>query len=83
MNTNMTLTKISIKGIDKKTYKVFKVKCKKEGLKVGQALTLAMQQWLNSEKRKPRLSFLNFKPTKGKRGTERLSEEIDKVLYEE
>lgn len=37
---------------------------------------------LSQEKRKPKLSLQNLKPIKGGKGTEKLSEEIDQIIYE-
>ncbi|MDP3729043.1 MAG: hypothetical protein Q8R18_06365 [bacterium] len=79
----MKTIQLSVKEVNEEIFREFKAESTREGLKVGQALTLAMEQWLSHEKRRPKLSLLNLKPIKGGKGTERLSENIDKVLYEE
>ena len=79
----MTTTQLSVKEVDEKTFQEFKAESIREGLKVGQALTLAMQEWLKTEKKTQKVSFLNLKPIKGGKGTEKVSENIDKILYED
>ncbi|MBI5798201.1 hypothetical protein HZA98_04840 [Candidatus Woesearchaeota archaeon] len=78
----MTTTQLSVKEVDKNTFREFKAESTREGLKIGQALTLAMQQWLKIEKKKQKRSFLDFKPKPWGKGTERISEETDKALYQ-
>mgnify|MGYP001603795817 CR=1 FL=1 len=78
----MTKVQLSIKEVDEEVFKEFKAESIKYGVKIGKALTLAMEMWLENSKRKPKLSLRDFKPWSWGPGTERISEEIDKVLYE-
>ena len=71
----------SIKDIDEAVFREFKAESVREGLKMGKALTLAMQLMLEKKEGKPKLSFLNLKPKPWGKGTERTSEEIDKIAY--
>ncbi|HLD33459.1 MAG TPA: hypothetical protein VJB66_01950 [Candidatus Nanoarchaeia archaeon] len=73
------MTQVSIKNINKNTFREFKAEAIREGLTVGQALTSAMELWLT--KTDTKLSFMNFKPSDWGKGTERLSEQIDEILY--
>jgi len=73
---------ISIKKVNEVVFREFKTKAIKEGLKIGEALNLAMGMFLEKEK-KPGLSLLNLKPQSFGRGTEKLSQEIDRVLYQD
>lgn len=70
---------ISVRDVDEEVYKEFKAKSVKEGLKLGKALTLAMKEWLEEEKKGK--SFLKLKPFDWGEGTEKASREIDEVLY--
>ena len=77
----MTNTQISIKDVEQQTFKEFKAESVREGLKIGNALTMAMKLWLETKDKKPRMSMLDFKPKRWGKGTEKTSEEIDKILY--
>lgn len=72
---------VSIKNIEETTFREFKAESIREGLTMGNALTLAMKVWIEMKKTKPRKSILDFKPKNWGKGTERLSENIDSVLY--
>lgn len=71
---------LSVKNVDDKVFRKFKAESVKEGIKVGKALTMAMEFWLEKTQDK-KMSILNFKPVSWGEGTEKISEEIDKVLY--
>jgi hypothetical protein len=71
----------TVRDVDPEVVMEFKAAAVKEGLPMGKALTQAMEVWRNLPRRKPKRSMAAFKPFKGPKGTERLSEEIDKVLY--
>lgn len=71
---------LSIKNVDEKIFKEFKAESVRQGKNIGNTLTLAMKLYLD-KKRKTKLSILDFKPTSWGKGTERTSEEIDKILY--
>ena len=58
----------------------FKAEAIKRKINVGTALTLAIENWLSSLK-KTKKSLLDWKPTNYGSGTEKLSEEVDEVLY--
>jgi len=72
---------ITIKNVQEQVFREFKAESIREGLKVGDSLTLAMGLWLEKSKKKPKLSLLDLKPKDWGKGTERLSEEIDRVVY--
>ena len=71
---------LSVKNVDDKVFRKFKAESVREGLKVGKALTMSMDSWLEKTNSK-KMSILNFKPVSWGKGTEKTSEEIDKVLY--
>ncbi|MFH1649192.1 MAG: hypothetical protein ABIA93_01445 [Candidatus Woesearchaeota archaeon] len=72
---------VSIKYVEEDVFREFKAQSVKEGLKVGGALTLAMKSWLETKKKKPAMNILDYNATSWGKGTERTSEEIDKILY--
>ena len=74
---------LSVKEVDEKVFREFKAEAVRDGMKVGQALTLAMQFWIQKVEKKPKLSLIDLKPRDWGKGTERLSEESDSVLYDE
>ena len=71
---------ITIRNISRKIYQEFKAEAARRGLKIGEALTLAMQEFMKSEKKKT-LSILDFEPFDWGEGTETVSEDIDTILY--
>jgi hypothetical protein len=55
-----------------------------ERMNVGEALTLAMKEWLNKERKRKEIdpkNLLCIKPFDWGKGTEKTSKEIDKILY--
>ncbi len=74
---------LSIRDVDEKVVKRFKVQATDKGLKMGDALTMAMQEWIDTNKVKNKVSILDYKPTDWGPGTENASQEIDKTLYGE
>ena len=76
----MTLIQLSIKDVDEKIFREFKAEAARDGVAIGKALNLAMAIWIQRST-KPKRSLLELKPVNFGKGTERLSEEVDKVLY--
>lgn len=72
---------ICVKSVDGEIFKEFRAEAVREGLNVGKALNFAMQEWLEKSEKKPKMSILDLKPWNWGKGTERLSEEADEVLY--
>ncbi len=72
---------VSIKNVEEDIFREFKAETVRERLKMGKALSLAMKLWLENKEKRPKLNLLDFKPKRWGKGTERTSEEIDKILY--
>lgn len=72
---------ITIRNISRKVYQEFKAEAAKRNLKIGEALTLAMQEFIKSEKKNGNLSILDFEPFDWGEGTETVSEDVDTILY--
>ena len=71
---------ISIRNVDEELFKEFKAEAVREGLSVGKALNIAINDWL-SKHTKPKKSLLDLKTKRWGKGTENTSQEIDKILY--
>lgn len=72
---------ITIRNMNRKLYQEFKAEAARRGLKVGEALTLAIQEFMKSEKMTKNLSILEFEPFDWGEGTETASEDVDAILY--
>lgn len=72
---------ITIKNVQEHVFREFKAESIREGLKIGNSLTLAMSLWIEKSRKKPKLSLLDLKPKDWGKGTEKLSEEIDRIVY--
>ncbi|MBI4015925.1 MAG: hypothetical protein HY362_04370 [Candidatus Aenigmarchaeota archaeon] len=74
-------TQITIRDVDTKTFREFKAASVSRGLKLGTAVTLAMEKFKSEIEGKEK--FAALKPIKWGKGTERVSEDVDKILYGE
>jgi len=70
---------VSFRNVDGKVFRRFKAQAVKGGLRLGDALTIAMDKWIEEEKEKEDL--MKLKPMDWGKGTERSSEDIDEILY--
>ncbi|MEM2935742.1 MAG: hypothetical protein QW231_01020 [Candidatus Bathyarchaeia archaeon] len=74
---------ITVRDLNESVFKRFKAKAVEEGMKLGEALTQAMELWVKQRAVKPRASLLDIRPFNWGEGTERVSVEIDQILYGE
>lgn len=72
----------TIRNIDPFVYKKLKTKAAQEGISIGEAVTMAVSEWLGLSKKKIR-SIIDIKPEHFDKQNRNLSEEIDVVLYEQ
>ena len=73
---------ISIRDVNPQVFREFKSEAVKADLKVGVALTQALQNWLEAKAKKgKRGSFLGLKPFDWGPGNENISEKADEILY--
>lgn len=79
----MVKTLIAIRDVDEQTFRKFRATSVEEDLKLGDAITQAMQEWIAKQKpeKKGFTRLLAIKPVKI--GTKQVawSEEIDSLLY--
>jgi hypothetical protein len=76
----MSCMNVTIRNISRKLYQEFKAEATRRGLKVGEALTLAIQEFMKSERKSGNLSILDFEPFDWGEGTETVSENVDMIL---
>ena len=74
---------ITVRDLDEVVFKRFKAKAVEEGMKLGEALTQAMEMWIKQRAVKPRASLLDITPFNWGEGTGRVSVQIDQILYGE
>lgn len=72
----------TIRNIDPFIYKKLKTKAAQEGISIGEAVTMAVSEWLGISKKKKR-SIIDIKPEHFGKQYRNLSEEIDEVLYKQ
>ena len=75
-------TQITVRDVDSATFREFKAEAVKNGLKLGTALTFAMEKF-RTELTKKRRKFTDLKPIDWGKGTEHVSEQVDQILYGE
>lgn len=68
-----------IRNVNKKMIHEFKTKATKEGMKMGEAITMAMNLWITKEMKRKRKSILELHPID--MGDPNLSQNIDEALY--
>ena len=71
---------MSVKNVDPIVFREFKADVIRRGLKLGTAITLAMENF-RAELYKKKQKFSDHKPISWGKGTERVSEQIDEILY--
>lgn len=74
------LKQITVRDVDPKIFQEFRAAAVDKQMKVGIALTLAMKKFLE-ELLEKKQKFTLLKPVSWGAGTEKVSEEVDKILY--
>jgi len=80
----MEKTFIAVRDVDKEAFRKFRAMSVNEKLKLGDALTIAMRKLIEEKEGKKSngvRSLLSLKPFNFGKGNEKLSKEVDKVLY--
>ena len=73
---------IAVRGVDEEVYRRFRARAVRNRLKVGVALTKAMNEWVEKNDAAPKKNMgPQTKPFDWGPGNEKLSEEIDEILY--
>lgn len=72
---------ITIRGVNERVFRRFKAKAVEEGMKLGEAITQAMEMWIRERSVKRKASLLDIRPFNWGEGTEKVSVEIDRILY--
>lgn len=71
---------ITVRDVNPQVFQEFKAAAVDNGMRLGIALTLAMEK-LRSELLRKKFKFTSLKPVDWGKGTERVSEEVDQILY--
>lgn len=71
----------TVRNVDKRLFAGLKAEAASEGLTVGEALTIAIYEWVEKRRTKKKLNFLSLKPVSWGKGTEKTSKEINKIVY--
>lgn len=80
----MEKTFIAVRDVDREEFRKFKAISIRERLKLGEALTIAMRRFIEERvgrKNKGVKPLLMLKPFDFGEGSERLSKEVEKILY--
>ncbi len=80
----MIFLNISVRDVDPKVFREFKVKTVLDGTKTGVALTLAMKEWAEKKEKKKEgktKNIFNLQAWDWGKGSENESENVDKVIY--
>ncbi len=72
-------TQVTIRDVDSKVFREFRTEAVARGMKIGTALTLAMEKFQSGLRKK--IKFTSLQPISWGIGTERTSEDVDKILY--
>ena len=70
---------IAVRDVDNDVFREFKAEAVGRGMTLGQAMTLAMESFLS---RKKRVKFTSLKPIDWGKGTEKVSQSVDEIIYE-
>jgi hypothetical protein len=72
---------ITIRGLQESVFRTFKAKAAQEGMRLGDALAMALERWAEEESKGGRVKLKDLKPFNWGKGTERTSKEVDKIAY--
>ncbi|CDI06315.1 hypothetical protein [Candidatus Nitrosotenuis uzonensis] len=74
---------VTVRDVDDEILGLFKAKAAEHKMKMGEALTEAMQVWIRTKAhpKKGGKTFSKIKPFDWGKGTEKLSVQIDDILY--
>ena len=75
---------ITVRDVNEEVLRKFKAVIAVDKMKMGQALTRAMKDWIRQKERSERIDstpLFNAKPFDWGRGTGKTSKEIDDILY--
>lgn len=75
---------VAIRDLDEDTFRKFRSIAVEEGIKLGDAMTVAMKMWVEEERTKTKpnkRNLMKMKPIKIGKKKVRWSDEIDEFLY--
>ncbi len=72
---------ITIRNLQETIFRRFKARAVEEDMKLGDALTQAMEMWLGMRKEKPKHKLTGLPMSDWGKGNEHVSKNVDKILY--
>ncbi|MBU6392251.1 MAG: hypothetical protein KGI00_02165 [Candidatus Micrarchaeota archaeon] len=72
---------ITIRGLQDAVFRKFKAKAAEEDMRLGDALTQAIELWLKGRNKRPKGRLSDISITNWGKGTEHSSTEVDKIVY--
>ena len=82
--TSMQLVKsmnLTIRDLNESVFRKFKARAVEEGMKLGEALTQAMDIWIKQSTDKPEGSLLDLETFDWGKDAEKVSTKIDEIIY--
>ena len=76
---DMAKMTVTIRDVDEDTFKDLKAFAAQNDLNLAGALNMAVSSYLSSNRKIKK--FTSFKPIKGGKGTEHVSEQVDEIMY--
>ncbi|MEM2902241.1 MAG: hypothetical protein QXO32_05870 [Candidatus Bathyarchaeia archaeon] len=77
----MLCLNVTVRNLDEDIFRRFKAKAVEKGLKLGEALTQAMEAWVKQSSMRPTGRLSEIKPFNWGEGSEKTSVEVDAILY--
>jgi hypothetical protein len=72
---------LTIRDLNESVFRRFKARAVEEGMKLGEALTQAMDIWIKQSTDKPERSLLDLETFDWGKGAEKVSAKIDEIMY--
>ena len=72
---------LTIRGLNDRVYRRFKARAVEEGMRMGDAVTQAMELWIRETTKRPGSKLTDIETFDWGKGTEKTSSEIDELLY--
>ena len=73
---------MTVRDVDPHVFREFKADAVRKRLKLGTALTLAMEKF-RADLREKKVKFTDWRPVRWGKGTKHVSEQTDEILYGE
>ncbi len=73
---------VSVRGVDEAVFRNFRSEVVRRGLTVGEVVNELLSKWLSAKKTNTKkFSLLELEPVDLGKGSEKLSSQVDEILY--